>query len=178
MCGHTRGELSEPVRRPAIALLAPLLLGYPPRLRVPSPVLEIVAGAVLGTFCVLAVVVTVVVLRAGTPCALAMSSPGSRKRPRRSGSGPASCCCWVRRFGGSLRPGDDPGRLRRRGRRRVGRPGRQLPLAPTDKLEALGYGLLVPVFFVASGVRPDLQSLVSSPSALARVPVFLSLIHI
>jgi len=29
------------------------------------------------------------------------------------------------------------------------------------------------VFFVASGVRPDLQSLVSSPSALARVPVFL-----
>ena len=31
-----------------VALLAPLLLGYAPRLRVPSPVLEIVAGVVLG----------------------------------------------------------------------------------------------------------------------------------
>ena len=41
------------------------------------------------------------------------------------------------------------------------------------KLEAVGYGFLVPVFFVASGVRLDLQGLVSSPSALARVPVFL-----
>ena len=41
------------------------------------------------------------------------------------------------------------------------------------KLEAVGYGLLVPVFFVASGVRLDLQGLVAQPSALLRVPVFL-----
>lgn len=41
------------------------------------------------------------------------------------------------------------------------------------KLEAIGYGFLVPVFFVASGIRFDLGALTSSPSALARVPVFL-----
>jgi Kef-type K+ transport system membrane component KefB len=40
------------------------------------------------------------------------------------------------------------------------------------KLEAIGYGFVIPVFFVASGVRLDVQALVSSPSALARVPVF------
>jgi Kef-type K+ transport system membrane component KefB len=41
------------------------------------------------------------------------------------------------------------------------------------KLEAIGYGFLVPVFFVTSGLRFDLQALVDSPSAIARVPVFL-----
>jgi Kef-type K+ transport system membrane component KefB len=39
------------------------------------------------------------------------------------------------------------------------------------KLEALGYGFLIPVFFVASGLRLDLDGLISEPSALARVPV-------
>ncbi len=39
------------------------------------------------------------------------------------------------------------------------------------KLEALGYGFLIPVFFVASGLRLDLDGLVDDPSALARVPV-------
>jgi Kef-type K+ transport system membrane component KefB len=37
------------------------------------------------------------------------------------------------------------------------------------KLEAIGYGFLVPVFFVSSGLRFDLDSLVNSPSAFARV---------
>jgi Kef-type K+ transport system membrane component KefB len=41
------------------------------------------------------------------------------------------------------------------------------------KLEAIGYGFLVPFFFVSSGIRLDLRGLVESPSALARVPVFL-----
>ncbi len=41
------------------------------------------------------------------------------------------------------------------------------------KLEAIGYGFVVPVFFVSSGLRFDLQALVDSPSALARVPLFL-----
>jgi Kef-type K+ transport system membrane component KefB len=41
------------------------------------------------------------------------------------------------------------------------------------KLEAIGYGFLVPVFFVSSGVRLDLAGLLHSPSALIRVPVFL-----
>jgi Kef-type K+ transport system membrane component KefB len=41
------------------------------------------------------------------------------------------------------------------------------------KLEAIGYGFLVPVFFVTSGLRLDLTGLLHSPSALVRVPVFL-----
>ena len=41
------------------------------------------------------------------------------------------------------------------------------------KLEAIGYGFVVPVFFVSSGVRLDLTGLMHSPCALARVPVFL-----
>src|SRR6516162_1771361 len=41
------------------------------------------------------------------------------------------------------------------------------------KLEAIGYGFLVPVFFVASGIRLNLTGLLHSPSALVRVPLFL-----
>jgi Kef-type K+ transport system membrane component KefB len=41
------------------------------------------------------------------------------------------------------------------------------------KLQAIGYGFLIPVFFVASGVQLDLQGLLAEPSALLRVPVLL-----
>lgn len=41
------------------------------------------------------------------------------------------------------------------------------------KLEAIGYGFVVPVFFVSSGINLDLTGLMHSPGALARVPVFL-----
>ncbi len=41
------------------------------------------------------------------------------------------------------------------------------------KLEAIGYGLVIPVFFVASGLSFDLHALVRSPGAVLRVPVFL-----
>jgi len=41
------------------------------------------------------------------------------------------------------------------------------------KLDALGYGFLIPVFFVSSGVEYDLSVLTRSPSALARIPLFL-----
>ncbi len=41
------------------------------------------------------------------------------------------------------------------------------------KLEAVGYGFVIPVFFVASGLRFDLKALLDSPSAIARVPLFL-----
>src|SRR5262249_3610884 len=40
------------------------------------------------------------------------------------------------------------------------------------KLEAIGYGFLIPVFFVTSGLRLDLSGLLHNPSAFARVPVF------
>jgi Kef-type K+ transport system membrane component KefB len=42
------------------------------------------------------------------------------------------------------------------------------------KLEAIGFGLFIPVFFVASGVRFDLDALTSSTSALVMVPIFLA----
>ncbi len=41
------------------------------------------------------------------------------------------------------------------------------------KLEAIGYGFLIPVFFVTSGLRFDLNALLDAPSTLLRVPVFL-----
>jgi Kef-type K+ transport system membrane component KefB len=40
------------------------------------------------------------------------------------------------------------------------------------KLDAIGYGFLIPVFFVSSGLRLDVSGLLASGSALARVPVF------
>jgi Kef-type K+ transport system membrane component KefB len=41
------------------------------------------------------------------------------------------------------------------------------------KLDAIGYGFVIPVFFVSSGVRLDLTGLVDDPAALLRVPVLL-----
>ncbi len=41
------------------------------------------------------------------------------------------------------------------------------------KLDAVGYGFVIPVFFVTSGLRFDLDALLDDPSALARVPLFL-----
>jgi Kef-type K+ transport system membrane component KefB len=41
------------------------------------------------------------------------------------------------------------------------------------KLEGIGYGFLVPVFFVSSGLRFDLSALFSSASTMLRVPIFL-----
>ncbi|MDM7856413.1 cation:proton antiporter [Cellulomonas alba] len=44
------------------------------------------------------------------------------------------------------------------------------------KLQAVGFGALIPYFFVATGMSLDVQSLVDNPSTLARVPVFLAAI--
>ena len=41
------------------------------------------------------------------------------------------------------------------------------------KLESAGFGIFIPIFFVVSGVRFDLDALTSSASALSQVPVFL-----
>jgi Kef-type K+ transport system membrane component KefB len=40
------------------------------------------------------------------------------------------------------------------------------------KLEAVGFGLFVPMFFVTSGLQFNLRALLSSPTAIALVPVF------
>ena len=42
------------------------------------------------------------------------------------------------------------------------------------KLEAAGFGIFVPFFFVASGIKFDLHALFASVSTIARVPVFLA----
>jgi Kef-type K+ transport system membrane component KefB len=41
------------------------------------------------------------------------------------------------------------------------------------KLEAIGFGFVVPVFFISSGIKLDLTGLIHNPSALLRVPLFL-----
>ncbi len=46
------------------------------------------------------------------------------------------------------------------------------------KLDAIGYGFLIPVFFITSGLRFDLTALLNSPSAFLRIPVFLLLLLI
>jgi len=44
------------------------------------------------------------------------------------------------------------------------------------KLEAIGFGFLVPIFFIVSGMQFDLHALFASPSGLLRVPLFLVLL--
>jgi Kef-type K+ transport system membrane component KefB len=44
------------------------------------------------------------------------------------------------------------------------------------KLDAVGYGVFIPFFFVASGIRFDGHALFSSASTVARVPLFLALL--
>ena len=46
------------------------------------------------------------------------------------------------------------------------------------KLEAVGFGVFIPVFFVTSGVRFDLNALFASGSTVARVPLFLLAIYL
>src|SRR5262249_25085810 len=43
------------------------------------------------------------------------------------------------------------------------------------KLEGIGFGFFVPIFFVVSGIKFDLQALTGSGPALLRVPLFLVL---
>jgi Kef-type K+ transport system membrane component KefB len=42
------------------------------------------------------------------------------------------------------------------------------------KLEAAGYGMFIPVFFVASGIQFDLGALLAGADTVARVPIFLA----
>ena len=47
--------------------------------------------------------------------------------------------------------------------------------ATMAKLEGVGFGFLVPIFFVVSGIRFDLDALLSDPAALVLIPVALLL---
>ena len=46
------------------------------------------------------------------------------------------------------------------------------------RLEAIGYGFLIPMFFVASGMHFDIRALAASPRALWRLPLFLLLMFV
>jgi Kef-type K+ transport system membrane component KefB len=45
-----------------------------------------------------------------------------------------------------------------------------------QKLDAIGFGFLIPIFFIVSGAQLDLAALLASPASLARVPLFLALL--
>jgi Kef-type K+ transport system membrane component KefB len=42
------------------------------------------------------------------------------------------------------------------------------------KLEGIGFGFLIPIFFISTGVEFQLKELLASPAALAEVPLFLA----
>jgi Kef-type K+ transport system membrane component KefB len=46
------------------------------------------------------------------------------------------------------------------------------------KLEAVGFGVFIPIFFVTSGLRFDLDALFANASTVARVPLFLLAIYL
>lgn len=57
----------------------------------------------------------------------------------------------------------------------AGAPPEELEVVES-KLEALCMGYLVPIFFVVTGISYDLESLISSPAALLKLPLFLVLL--
>jgi len=44
------------------------------------------------------------------------------------------------------------------------------------KFDGIGYGFLIPIFFINSGMAFDLDALLASPSTMLRLPVFLALL--
>jgi Kef-type K+ transport system membrane component KefB len=44
------------------------------------------------------------------------------------------------------------------------------------KIEAMGFGMFIPIFFVSVGMCFDVQSLLASPANMLKIPVFLSLL--
>ncbi|NPA91473.1 MAG: hypothetical protein GXO55_08505 [Chloroflexi bacterium] len=47
-----------------------------------------------------------------------------------------------------------------------------------EKLDAIGYGFFIPIFFITVGINFNLHALISSPSALLLVPVLLILAYV
>lgn len=47
--------------------------------------------------------------------------------------------------------------------------------AVRHKLEAIGFGFFIPIFFIATGLKFDLHALTATPAALMRVPLFLGM---
>src|SRR5919202_1686584 len=134
----------------AVAFSAPLVLGLFPRLQLPSVVLEIVpvlkdAGEISSTFGQL-IVAAASIADFGAIILLSIFFSGE--------GGTGSTLLLI-----------------------VSLVDRDRVMTHPDfrrKLEAVGFGFFIPVFFVTSGVRFDLDALTSSASNLAMVPVFLA----
>jgi Kef-type K+ transport system membrane component KefB len=133
----------------AIALLAPLAIGFAPRLKVPAVVLEIVLGVAVG------------------PSALGWLEPAAvllmvafAVLAERLGLGLESILSAF--LAGAAVAALD-------------RDSSSHPHFRT-KLDAIGYGFLIPEFFIASGMRLDVSGLVSSADDLARLPVYVAVL--
>ena len=57
---------------------------------------------------------------------------------------------------------------------RLGNTGKDEPVVRM-KLEAIGFGFLIPIFFVVSGMQFDLDALLDKPSSFLELPLFLGL---
>jgi Kef-type K+ transport system membrane component KefB len=163
----------------AVAVAAPMLVGLLPWLRIPAVVLEIVTGIVLGPSVLgwLHVDLPVQILAlfglafllflAGLE--IRLQDTTAEIRVRFAVVLLIGFTALAERFGlesilGAFLAGAVVGM--------VDRDATSHPNFRT-KLEAIGYGFLVPVFFISSGVRLDLRDLLSHPAALARVALFL-----
>ena len=163
----------------ALAVAAPMLVGLLPWLRIPAVVLEIVTGIVLGPSVLgwLHVDLPVQILAlfglafllflAGLE--IRLQDTTAEIRVRFAVVLLIGFTALAERFGlesilGAFLAGAVVGM--------VDRDATSHPNFRT-KLEAIGYGFLVPVFFISSGVRLDLRDLLSHPAALARVALFL-----
>src|SRR5436305_1601669 len=150
----------------AIALLAPLALGFFPRIRLPAIVLEIVLGIVVGPSGLgwvkpdLPVSILALIGLAFLLFLSGLEIDVERLRGRilkLTGAAFALSFGIAIIVGLGLKAGGFV----------------KSPLFVAIVLVATSLGVIVPVFFVTSGLRFDLNALFSSASTVARVPLFL-----
>lgn len=48
----------------------------------------------------------------------------------------------------------------------------------SHQLDVIGYGFLIPIFFIMVGVNIDLHSIIENPSSIAKIPVFLIILFL
>ena len=98
-----------------------------------------------------------------------------RTPPRRSGCAALFCCssslrCWLP--GSASRPSLAPTWPAPRLSSSIATDGHPHPV-PAAKLQAVGFGVFVPFFFVSTGIQLDVKSLFRSGSTLGHVAIFL-----
>jgi Sodium/hydrogen exchanger family len=165
-------SLSNLVAVVAVAFAVPLLLGLVPWLRLPSVVGEIVAGIVLGPSLLGWVEVDLplqVLAVLGLAFLLFLAGLEIDLHGLRRGGLLALLVLVAERLGLELILGAF---LAGAVLRVVDRDQAMTHPRFRMKLEAVGFGLLVPVFFVVSGLRFDLAALTDDAGTLRLVPLF------